>query len=255
MYGRTTAIWLGVITLAWIISYGTIYAYKYATTTTLEDVTEKARLYEKAESDLVQAKLEYCYDNRLDSKKCEEVMVGSWKLDTWTASGTPISSVPSQGVRMLICKKVPNSPLCNKENYEMAQAIAYKKALIWGIDDKEKFFRVGIGIMNSESTLWTKYAWTCDSSYNNFGWIKYRILDTWEAVRDQKIPQGKNNWCWVYKFATMEDYFGSKYNSLWKWYGACFKKKDAVNCIAFAYVWNPNVAETSWQANVNVFVN
>jgi hypothetical protein len=97
----------------------------------------------------------------------------------------------------------------------MARAIAYKKALIWGIADREYFFRVGIGIMNSESTLGTKYAGTCDQSYNNFGGIKYRILDTGKAVHDQTIPQ---NGCWMYKFATMEDYFGSKYNSLGKGY-------------------------------------
>ena len=71
----------------------------------------------------------------------------------------------------------------------MARAIAYKKALIWGIADREYFFRVGIGIMNSESTLGTKYAGTCDKSYNNFGGIKYRILDTGEAIHDQTIPQ------------------------------------------------------------------
>jgi cyclopropane fatty-acyl-phospholipid synthase-like methyltransferase len=97
----------------------------------------------------------------------------------------------------------------------MARAIAYKKALIWGIEDREYFFRVGIGIMNSESTLGTKYAGTCDKSYNNFGGIKYRILDTGKAVHDQPIPQ---NGCWMYKFATIEDYFGSKYNSLGKGY-------------------------------------
>lgn len=170
----------------------------------------------------------------------------------WTHSTGSTVPPSLEDTRMLICKKVPTSPLCNKENFEMAQAISYRKALIWGVDDKEKFFRVGIGIMFAESTLWTKFAWTCDSSYNNFWWIKYRILDTWEAVRDQKIPQ---NGCWVYKFATLEDYFGSKYNSLGKGYGSCFKKKDAVNCIAYAYVWNPNVAETSWQNNVNTFLN
>jgi len=161
--------------------------------------------------------------------------------------------VQSLDIRMVICKKIPNSPLCNEENFNMARSIAYKKALIWGIEDREEFFRVWLGIMNSESTVWTNYAWTCDASYNNFWGIKWRILDTWEAVRDQKIPQGKDNKCWLYKFNSQEDYFGSKYNSLGKWYGKCFKKDDPVHCISWYYVWTPY--SPSWIKNVKSISN
>ena len=59
-----------------------VNAYKYLTTTTIEDVSKKAEAYEKAKSDMVQAKLEYCYDNRLDSEKCEEVIIWSGKIDS-----------------------------------------------------------------------------------------------------------------------------------------------------------------------------
>lgn len=157
-------------------------------------------------------------------------------------------NIEYKDIRMQICKKVPNSPLCNEENYNMARSIAYKKALIWGIADREEFFRVWIGIMNSESTIGTNYAWTCDSSYNNFGGIKWRILDSGEAVKDQKIPQWKDNKCWLYKFNSLEDYFGSKYNSLGKWYGKCFKTNDPVYCISGYYVGKPY--SPSWIANV-----
>ena len=151
----------------------------------------------------------------------------------------------STDIRLRICKKVPTSPLCNEENFEMAKAIAYKKALIWAIADREEFFRVGIGIMNSESTLGTNYARSCDSTYNNFWGIKWRILDTGEAVHDQTIPQ---NGCYLYKFNTLEDYFGSKFNSLWKGYGKCFKTKDPVHCISGYYVWKPY--SPTWISNV-----
>lgn len=90
---KLITVWGLIIAGFFAISYWTIYAYKYATTTTIEDVTKKVDLFEKAKSDLVQAKLEYCYDNRLDSEKCEEVMNGGWKL-TWTGKLAPTTSEP-----------------------------------------------------------------------------------------------------------------------------------------------------------------
>ena len=134
----------------------------------------------------------------------------------------------------------------------MARFIAYRKAKIWNIADKEKFFLVWIGIMNAESTLWTNYAGTCDSTYNNFWGIKWRILDTWKQVKDQTIPQ---NGCYLYKFNSLEDYFGSKYNSLWKGYGSCFSTDNPVWCISWQYVGKKDVHERSWIKNVSVFID
>ena len=205
--------------------------------------------YESTSNQILRA-TEIC--SKLEIKK----ITGGNKLNNETtvssASGVT-KNIENKNIRMQICKKVPNSPLCNEENYNMARSIAYKKALIWGIEDREEFFRVWLGIMNSESTIGTNYAWTCDSSYNNFGWIKWRILDTGEAVKDQKIPQWKDNKCWLYKFNSQEDYFWSKYNSLGKWYGKCFKTNDPVYCISGYYVGKPY--SPSWINNVKSVAN
>lgn len=105
-YARPTAIWVSIISLIWLVSYWTIYAYKYATTTTLEDVSQKIEVFKKAESDLVQAKLEYCYDHRLDSKKCEEVMTGSWELNAKATTGSviPVAKRPENKSLSLECE-------------------------------------------------------------------------------------------------------------------------------------------------------
>lgn len=157
----------------------------------------------------------------------------------------------NDSIRLTICKKVPDSPLCNSENFQMAKAISYKKALIWWVKDKDYFFKVGIGIMNAESTVGTKYAWTCDKSYNNFWGIKWRILDTGEAIKDQKIGE---DGCWLYKFNSLEDYFGSKYNSLGKGYGSCFNSTNPIYCISWPYVGDRYVHEVSWQNNVKSLI-
>lgn len=198
----------------------------------------------------IQSSIKSC--SQLELKK----IVGGNKLDndTIVSSDSGVKkNIEYKDIRIQICKKVPNSPLCNEENYNMARSIAYKKALIWGIEDREEFFRVWLGIMNSESTIGTNYAWTCDSSYNNFGGIKWRILDTGEAIKDQKIPQWKDNKCWLYKFNSQEDYFWSKYNSLGKWYGKCFKTNDPIYCISGYYVWKPY--SPSWINNVKSIAN
>jgi hypothetical protein len=62
-------------------------------------------------------------------------------IETEVSYASGIIEVPKD-IRQAICKKVPNSPLCNEENFNMARSIAYKKALIWGIADREEFFRV-----------------------------------------------------------------------------------------------------------------
>lgn len=194
--------------------------------------------------EILQAK-NHCSQNILATYHDPVWDTGSLKLNTGTLAHQ--SEPPSQ-IREKICSNSPKSPLCNIENYNMAHAIAYKKALLWNIQDKELFFRVWIGIMNAESSIGTNYAGTCDASYNNFGGIKWRILDDWGQVKDQTIPQ---NWCWLYKFNTLEDYFGSKYNSLGKWYGSCFHTNDPVYCISGYYVGTPY--SVSWQKNVNLF--
>lgn len=107
---------------------------------------------------------------------------------------------------------------------------------------------IALWIMNAESNIWVNYAWTCNSSWNNRGGIKYRKNADWSVTKDQAIP---NNGCRLYKFDTIEDYFRSKANTLWIWYKACFDgRKEAIKCISRSYVWRPDVAEPSWIKNV-----
>lgn len=246
---------IGII-LSLIIGFSISYAFTETPEQAIEKENKRAirecisRINYESTSNQILRATEIC--SKMEIKK-----IINWdKLDNETtvssASGVK-KNIEYKDIRIQICKKVPNSPLCNEENYNMARSIAYKKALIWGIEDREEFFRVWLGIMNSESTIGTNYAWTCDSSYNNFGGIKWRILDTGEAIKDQKIPQWKDNKCWLYKFNSQEDYFWSKYNSLGKWYGKCFKTNDPIYCISGYYVWKPY--SPSWINNVKSIAN
>jgi len=103
---KPITIWLLIIASLSGLSYGTIYAYKYVTTTTIEDVSKKVEAFEKAKSDLVQAKLEYCYDNRLDSEKCEEVIVGTWTLNAKATTGSviPVAKRPENKIVSVECE-------------------------------------------------------------------------------------------------------------------------------------------------------
>ena len=108
---------------------------------------------------------------------------------------------------------------------------------------------IALWIMNAESNIWVNYAWTCDYSWNNWGGIKYRKNSDGSVTKDQAIP---NNWCRLYKFDTIDDYFRSKANTLGIWYKACFDgRSQPIRCISYAYVGSPNVAEQSWINNVS----
>lgn len=139
-----------------------------------------------------------------------------------------------------ICKQW--SPMCDDwDMYRQAKKI---------FEDRWVPFDIALGIMNAESTIGKHYARWCNASYNNWGGIKWRKLDDGTNVKDQKIPDA--NGCWVYKFESMEAYFISKANTLGIWYKACFEREKPITCIAYSYVWNPNIAEPSWIRNVSM---
>ena len=131
------------------------------------------------------------------------------------------------------------SPLCNNwELYNSGKNIFESKGVSWSI---------ALGIMFAESHIGANYAGTCNESWNNWGWIKWRIQDDWTAIKDQPIPNGWG--CWLYKFDNVNDYFNSKANTLLK-YKSCFSQERPIRCISFRYVGDPNVAEQSWIDNV-----
>ena len=110
-------------------------------------------------------------------------------------------------------------------------------------EDRWVPFWIALGIMFAESHIGVNYAWSCDSTWNNRGGIKWRKNDDWSTTKDQAIP---NNWnCYLYKFDSVEDYFKSKANTLWLWYKSCFSQDKPITCISYAYVGNRYVSEDS----------
>lgn len=83
-------LWLALLSIA-VISYSSVKAYTYLTTTTLEDVVVQNQAYEKAKSDLQKARVEYCNDNtqslKIDYDKCWEELNKSLNVEQSTTSG------------------------------------------------------------------------------------------------------------------------------------------------------------------------
>lgn len=127
------------------------------------------------------------------------------------------------------------SPLCNNRDMYMSGKQIFA--------DRDVPRDIALGVMFSESHIGVNYAGTCNSSWNNRGGIKWRILDDGSRVRDQSIPNWW--WCRLYKFDSVNDYFISKANTFTK-YKDCFTQDKPITCIAYNYVWNPKVAEKSW---------
>ena len=154
------------------------------------------------------------------------------------------AKTPRDEVLMIrICKvyiKWRKSPLCDDRNLYFSWKDIFQSK---GISRD-----IALGIMYAESHIGANYAGTCNSSWNNWWGIKWRILDDWTSVRDQKIPNSGN--CWLYKFDSVEDYFNSKANTLVK-YKTCFKSQKPITCISYRYVWDPKVAEQSWINHVS----
>jgi len=197
----------------------------------------------------VQRALETC-------KELELIQVITPKTNTWTlATGSTVApsikfSPESESMddfltridlnltelHKKVCKKQINSPLCN---------------------DRKLFYPILLGITNAESSLWLNFSkdrvwWTC-AWRNNWGWIKWRKTDSWESVKDQKIPDKYG--CYLYKFESIEDYWISKVNTIRFWYKGCIDSKAPIRCLSYAYVWDWNVAEESWISNVSIFLD
>ena len=167
-------------------------------------------------------------------------------LEKWVITGGANTPTDRDTVLMTrICKVYINgrkSPLCdNRSLYFSWKNIFQSKWVSWDI---------ALWIMYAESHIWASYKW-CDGTWNNWWWVKARVLENWKVVKDQKIPNWWN--CWLYKFDSVEDYFTSKANMLWVNYKWCFTRKtnkDIVVCISYSYVWDPKLSETHRVNNV-----
>lgn len=135
------------------------------------------------------------------------------------------------------------SPLCDDWNlYNYGKKVFEKKWVSRNI---------ALGIMYAESHIWANYAGTCNSSWNNWWGMKYRWLDNWKIISDQKIPNAGN--CWLYRYSSVKDYLNSKSNLLAN-YSGCMKSNNPIKCISYGYVGDKNVAEEHWIKNVSYII-
>jgi len=173
--------------------------------------------------------------------------------DIWTASGGAISTVPPKELDELfanVCKTKPSSPICDRATFDRLYKITEER-LPW-----KNFFPILLGITNAESSLGTAYAKNnkggfC-TGYNNLGGVKYKKDDEWKSIRDQKIPQ--SDWCYLYKFESIDEYWKSKVNTIRYGYRGCINSKTPVDCIGRYYVqWN-GLSKPNWNKNVSIFL-
>lgn len=147
-----------------------------------------------------------------------------------------------------VCKKQINSPLCkDRELFDRLYQLTEERI------PNKNWFAIQLWILNSESSLGTNfYPSKCDYT-NNLAWKKWRKTDSWESVRDQKIPDA--NWCWLYSFKSIEDFWISYTNTFKYWYAWCIDSKTPLSCIAPMYVkwdWKP---KPQWVKNASIFLN
>lgn len=165
----------------------------------------------------------------------------------------------------MVCKKQQNSPLC-KDRALFDRLYQITEERIPG----KQFFPILLGITNAESSLWLDFAkdrvgGTC-TGRNNWGWTKYQIHDDntrtysrslnwfnyWQAYSWRFVDQF---WCNIFPFASIEEFFITKVNGMRYGYKGCIDSKTPIRCLSYKYVWDPNVAEESWIANVAHFVD
>ena len=185
-------------------------------------------------------------------QKIPNIDIPSIETNSWT-SGTGKTVLPPKELDELfnkVCKSKPSSPICDRATFDRLYKITEER-LPW-----KNFFPILLGITNAESSLGTAYAknnkgWYC-TGYNNLGGVKYRKGDDGKSIRDQKLPD--SNWCYLYKFESIDDYWMSKVNTIRYGYKWCINSKTPVDCIGRYYVqWN-GLSKPNWNKNVSIFL-
>lgn len=126
--------------------------------------------------------------------------------------------------------------------------------LLQGIYDIsiEKWVDINIllGISWSESRLLTDFKpYHCVNTNNPAG-IKRKKNNDW-TVNKIKLPT--SSWCWLYSFETIEAGFESLANTIRQWYINAWC--NDLDCIAYKYVGDPKVSESSRKNRVKYFIN
>lgn len=258
--------WLAIASIT-LISYTSVQAYTYFTTTTIEDVRKQNDAFEKAKSELLKARVEYCNDTstgKIDYDSCGEFLNKS--LNTGTGK-TPQVLPPSKSIKSpledliedntldvlhdKVCQKQINSPLCKDRKLFDRLYQLTEERLPW-----KNFYPILLWITNAESSLGLNFArdrvwWTC-TWRNNFWGIKWKKTDDWKSVKDQQIPDQYG--CYLYKFNSIEDYWISKVNTMRYGYKGCIDSKTPIRCLSWPYVGDRNIQEQSWINNVSIFL-
>ena len=267
--------WLAIASIT-LISYTSVQAYTYFTTTTIEDVRKQNEAFEKAKSELLKARVEYCNDTstgKIDYDSCGEFLNKS--LNTGTGK-TPQVLPPSKSrkspledliednaldvLHEKVCQKQINSPLCKDEALFDRLYLLTEERLPW-----KNFYPILLWITNAESSLGLNFAkdrvwWTC-TWRNNWWGTKYKIND--DNTRDFSSPKfwydyknkGKDDYgCYLYPFESVEEFWITKVNGMRFGYPWCINHKTPIRCLSWPYVGDRNVQEQSWINNVSIFL-
>lgn len=102
-------IWISWLAIACVtlISYTSVQAYTYFTTTTIEDVRKQNEAFEKAKSELLKARVEYCNDTstgKIDYDSCGEFLNKSLNAKATTGSVIPEARRPDNKSISLECE-------------------------------------------------------------------------------------------------------------------------------------------------------
>ena len=141
-----------------------------------------------------------------------------------------------------ICDKVPESPIC--WNIELLRRIDIIGQSKWVPT------RLLIWVAYAESHIGVNFNREACRGYNNWFWLKGKKYDTWKVVWFTKNKKADSNWCWLYKFESIEDGFYSLANTISVGYKGC---KNDTKCLSYGYVWNPDVPEQSWINHVSMW--
>lgn len=141
-----------------------------------------------------------------------------------------------------ICEKTRTSDLCTDASIlERMHKITEKKGVP---------IELVIGIAFAESSNHTNYNKPQCKPYNNLWGLKWYKTDTGKTLWYDNSNGADSNWCWLYKFDSIEQGTEAISNTLAMGYKWC---KYDTRCISYNYVGNPNIAEESWIGRVSIF--
>ena len=134
------------------------------------------------------------------------------------------------------------SPLCNDwAMYDYLSWLALEKGLS---------MEVMIWITYAESHIGTNFAPSQECSrMNNWWWVKAIKYDNGK-VEKYKLPY---QWCWLYPFKDMKEFWRSLANTLSQWY--VVKWCDSISCVSKYYVWERWPIKPSRVNKVSYFIN